>query len=258
MYNRIVHGTPITPNALLDQLAGESFCVSFARPDQLARVLELQDPEGILLLDNGAFTHWRQGKGQIDREAYFAWANEIQAECEVAVAVIPDVIGGDEPTNWMEAALAVRELSDYPERLCFVWHMNDSLDTLQKACMLFNFVAIGSCAECDVQKHRQVYTARLREASAHIDYVERFHHRRPWVHLMRGLSVLAEAVRFESADSANIARNHCRTRGTPDHVRTMAARISDPIHLAAAVSAKTAPFPTSNFDEEQDAVQRAA
>src|SRR6266702_2556235 len=92
----VIHGTPITPAKLLDQMAGESFCVSFADPRQLEKIMELQNPRGMLLLDNGAFSHWKQGKGQIDRVKLFDWANDIQRESPVAVAVIPDVIEGSE------------------------------------------------------------------------------------------------------------------------------------------------------------------
>jgi len=244
----VIHGTPITPKALLPQLAGHSFCVSYAAPTQIEQVLELQGPEGMLLLDNGAFSHWKQGKGQIDRVAFFDWANDIQARCDVAVAVIPDVIQGSEAQNWAEAATAVHHLSDYPERLAFCWHMNDSLETLKKAAMLFNVLAIGSCAEYDVQSNRAGYFERLREASAVLDYVEQFYGRRPWVHLMRGVAVLKDAVRFESADSTNVARNHCRTKGTAGHVATMAARIAAPIAAASSLAAKGPTFETSNFE----------
>jgi hypothetical protein len=243
--NRIIHGTPITPAALLDQLAGESFCVSFAEPRQLERCIELQDPEGMLLLDNGAFSHWRAGKGQIDRVAFFEWANEAQHYCPVAVAVIPDVIEGSEEQNWMEAAIAVRELSDFPERLMFVWHMDDSIEQLKRAALLFNFIAIGSCAEFDVQKNRKAYLARLREASAVLDYIEIFDGRRPWVHLMRGVAVLPEAIRFESADSTNIARNHCRTKGTERHVAAMAARLKAKVKAVPRAFGRT--YETDNF-----------
>jgi hypothetical protein len=248
MQARILHGTPITPAALLEQLAGESFCVSFADPRQLDRCIELQDPHGMLMLDNGAFTHWRQGKGAIDRVAFFDWSNAAQARCDVAVAVVPDVIGGSEEENWLEAAYAVRELSDYPERLMFVWHMNDSLDQLKRACMLFNFVAIGSCAEYDVQRNRKAYMQRLEEANATINYVEAFHERRPWIHLMRGVAMLDKAIRFESADSSNVARNHCRTKGQAQHVRKMADRIAAPIQATAAAAPTGTTYATSNFD----------
>ena len=247
---RLLHGLPITPKHLLEQLAGQSFCVSFAAPAQLDRAIELVDPEGMLMLDNGAFSHWRAGRGQIDREAFFAWANAAQARCPVAVAVIPDIIGGSEEQNWLEAAHAVRgELSQFTERLMFVWHMNDSIEQLVKACRLFNFVAIGSCAEYDIQKNRDAYLARLKHASAAIDSVEQLHGRRPWIHLMRANGVIAEALRFDSSDSSNIARNHCRTRGNDGHVRDMVARIAAPIREAAAGAEIGPAYPTSNFGE---------
>ncbi len=247
---RLIHGTPITPAALLEQLAGESFCVSHADPRQLERCIELQDPDGMLLLDNGAFSHWRAGKGQIDRVKFFDWANDAQRACPVAVAVIPDVIEGSEEQNWMEAAIAVRDLSEFPERLMFCWHMNESLDQLKRAALLFNFVAIGSCAEYDVQKNRKAYLARLREVSAVLDYVEFFCGRRPWVHLMRGLAVLPQAIRFDSADSTNIARNHCRTKGQPGHVAAMAKKIKATVAAVPRVIGKT--YPTDNFGPELD------
>lgn len=246
----VIHGTPITPAALLDQMAGESFCVSFADPRQIEKIIKLQNPNGMLLLDNGAFSHWKQGKGQIDRQKFFDWANDIQRQSDVAVAVVPDIIEGDEEQNWMEAAYAVRELSDFPERLAFVWHMDDSMEQLKRAATLFNVVAIGSCAEYDIQKNRPAYMQRLKEASRMLDWVEVSRGRRPWVHLMRGVAVLPEAIRFESADSTNVARNHNRTRGQPEHVATMVARVNQPTALAAA-QAKVGPTSkTSNFDDE--------
>lgn len=252
---RLLHGLPITPKHLLEQLRGESFCVSFAAPAQLEKAIELQDPAGMMMLDNGAFSHWRAGKGKIDREAFFAWANEAQSQCDVAVAVIPDIIGGNEEENWLEAAHAVRGgsfglgLSDYPERLMFVWHMNDSIDQLTRACRLFNFVAIGSCAEYDIQKNRKAFLARLRHASAAIDYVEQVHGRRPWIHLMRANGVIASAIRFDSSDSTNVARNHCRTKGTPNHIRQMADKIAAPVRAAASAAKFSRTYPTSNFSD---------
>lgn len=244
---KVIHGTPITPNALLEQLRGESFCVSFAAPAQIERVIPLQDKNGMLMLDNGAFSIWKSGKGKVDQQAFFAWANQIQARCEVAVAVIPDVIEGSEEQNWIEAGAAVHKWSAYPERLMFVWHMNDSIETLFKACRLFNFVAIGSCAEYDVQRSKGAYLKRLQEASMAIDAVEALYGRRPWVHLMRGLAVLPAAVRFNSADSTNVARNHCRTNGQPGHVAKMANRIRSSVARAAAAAQVSVGFQTSNF-----------
>ncbi len=245
----VIHGTPITPAKLLDQMDGESFCVSFADPRNIAKIIELQNPKGMLLLDNGAFSHWKQGKGQIDRNKFFEWANDIQHECPVAVAVIPDVIEGNEEQNWQEAAYAVHELSDFPERLAFCWHMNDSIEQLRRAATLFNVVAIGSCAEYDVQKNRPAYLERLREASMMLDYVEMTRGRRPWVHLMRGVAVLPEVIRFESADSTNVARNHTYSKGQPDHVKTMVARVNKKVRDAADEAPLGVAYPTTNFSK---------
>ena len=208
---RIVVGTPVTPKRLLPSLAGSSFCVSHADPRDLDRVIELVGEEEILVLDNGAFSHWRQGAGAIDRTKFWTWANAAQARSSQAVAVIPDVIEGSERENLEEVSWALREeLADFPERTMAIWHLDESLDQLAVLCRLMNFVGFGSCAEFDVQRKRSAYMARIREASAVVDQVERDHDRRPWIHLMRGLGVFAELTRFESADSTNIAVNHSR------------------------------------------------
>ena len=208
---RIVVGTPVTPKRLLPSLAGSSFCVSHADPRDLDRVIELVGDEEILVLDNGAFSHWRQGAGAIDRTKFWAWANAAQARSSQAVAVIPDVIEGSERENLEEVSWALREeLADFPERTMAIWHLDESLDQLAVLCRLMNFVGFGSCAEFDVQRKRAAYMERIREASEVVDQVERDHDRRPWIHLMRGLGVFAELTRFESADSTNIAVNHSR------------------------------------------------
>ena len=107
---RVVHGLPITPKGLMNELRGESFCVSYATcgPAVVDRAVELVNKNGILVVDNGAFSVWKSGKGAIDRDGFFRWSNEILGRCEVAVAVIPDVIEGSEADNWLEAAWAVR------------------------------------------------------------------------------------------------------------------------------------------------------
>lgn len=212
---RIVIGTPVTPKALLPTLEGSSFCVSFADPRQLDDAIELVGDDQILVLDNGAFSHWRKGQGSIDREAFWAWANEAQSRCELAVAVIPDVIEGTEHENLMEMSWALRGqpgLAQFPDRTMAIWHMNESLEQLATLCRLMNFVGMGSCAEYDVQKNRAGYLERMREAGEVIDRIEAEFDRRPWIHLMRGLGVFGELVRYESADSTNVAVNHHRYR----------------------------------------------
>lgn len=226
---RTIHGTPITPAALLEQLRGSSFCVSYAAPGQLDRCIDLVGPTGVVMLDNGAFSAWRSTGHNMtasERQGFYDWANDAMRRCDQAVAVIPDVIEGSTPeANWELAREAVHYGFEFPERAMFVWHMDEPIEQLQKACRLFNFVAIGSCAQYDIQKNFAGYMDRLREAMASIEYVDQFYGRRPWVHAMRGLGQYHRFRRLDSADSTNIARNHCRTKGRPNHVRAMAARI---------------------------------
>jgi hypothetical protein len=56
-----IHGTPITPRHLLQQMHGASFCVSYYGPQQLEDVIPLLGADSVLLLDNGAFSAWRKG-----------------------------------------------------------------------------------------------------------------------------------------------------------------------------------------------------
>jgi len=229
---RLIHGTPITPKRHLQQLRGESFCVSYAYPEQLDDVGPLVPETGILLLDNGAFTTWKQGR-EFDVNGFWDWANDAQDRYPNAVAVIPDVIEGSEADNLMQASLAIRGgLAEHQERAMFVWHTNDSMEQLKKACLIFNFVAIGSCAEHDIQKNWPAFIERLNEANRVIEAVDLIAGRRPWIHVMRGLGKYHKFPRFDSADSSNVARNHCRTKGQPNHVRAMADRIKQQIDSA--------------------------
>lgn len=261
---RVVLGTPITPNRLLHTLEGSSFCVSFAAPEQLNDCIELVGEEEILILDNGAFSIWRAKKeGRklpkrlqfASQDAYRAdfweWANFAQSRCPQAVAVIPDVIEGDEHANLLECSYAVRnEFAEFPERVMPIWHLNDSLEQLEKFARLFNFVGFGSCAQYDVQRNKRGYFERIREASAVLDRVEREHNRRPWVHLMRGLGVFAQLTRFESADSCNVAINHCRHKAHGDNrAKFLADRVKGEV-LVGARTAKVERVTSSvtNFD----------
>ena len=250
---RAVIGTPVTPKRLLPSLAGSSFCVSFADDRDLDDVIELVGEDEILILDNGAFTHWRQGRGSIDREAFWTWANAAQEYSSQAVAVIPDVIEGSERENLEELSWALRGDSAYawfPERTMAIWHLNESLEQLETLCRLVNFVGFGSCAEFDVQRKRADYMARIREASAVVDRVEREHDRRPWIHLMRGLGVFADLTRFDSADSTNVAVNHHRYKAAHGErrARFLADRIRGQIDAAAAaVDVERVSSSISNF-----------
>jgi hypothetical protein len=248
---RIVHGTPITPVRLLEPLRGSSFCVSFAAPEQLEQCIDLVGADGILVLDNGAFSHWRAGRGAIDRAAFWDWANDAMARCPQAVAVIPDVIEGDEAANLAELSLALRHgMADFPERTMSIWHLNDSAGFLETQLKLMNFVGLGSCVEYDVQRHRAAYLERVTDVYWARRAVKHATGRAPWIHLMRGLGAYAALAWAESADSTNVARNHCRRRAEGDgRALAMAQRIAQPI-LAAGAALPVDRELAENFDAQ--------
>src|SRR5262245_51881671 len=100
-----VYGLPLNPKHLLAQIEKPSFCVSYGTRDrlgtQLEDAIELVDEDGILLVDNGAFTHFKSG-GEMDLphiEGFEVWARDILNMCPQAVAVSLEVIGGSPEAN---------------------------------------------------------------------------------------------------------------------------------------------------------------
>ncbi len=132
------HGTPITPIAALYQLSGRHFCVSHTHPADVARCHQIGQS---VMLDNGAFSAWKAGKAT-DWPGYYAWADR-WLDCPTTWAVIPDVIDGNEADN--DALLA-----EWPLPKWFgapVWHMDESLDRLERLANTYPRICIGSSGE---------------------------------------------------------------------------------------------------------------
>src|SRR5262245_6269588 len=97
-----IFGLPLNPLAALEELAGASFCVSFANKRNVEDAIRLVGADGMRMVDNGAFSIYRAGGKTYDAamlEEFEAWAADILARCPHAVAVVPDVIGGTEEEN---------------------------------------------------------------------------------------------------------------------------------------------------------------
>jgi len=228
MKKRTIHGLPITPRAKIEGLGGGSFCVSYATCSKrtVDDAIRLVGADGIVMLDNGAYTHWKKGKGKIDIDKFEAWANAIMARCDNAIAVIPDVIGGTELDNddlinecWLDW-----------DRCMVVWHMHEGLERLLRLCENFNYVAIGSSGDYAVPG-TAAWHGRMREIFAAIDAWERGcegAYCRPRLHLMRAMNE-ADKYPFDSADACTVAMNHWRRdkRGGP--VAKIAGRIDGKI-----------------------------
>jgi len=190
------HGTPITPRTVIEHLKGRSFCVSFERPDDV--VWCHRYGEGVML-DNGAFTAWRNGKTP-DWQAFYAWAEEWLAY-RTSWAVIPDVIMGDAEQND-----ALIQQWPHRQRGAPVWHMHEPVERLMRLCDEWERVCIGSSAEYRVVGS-PLWHNRMAEAMNMICKTGRVP---SWLHMLRGMAAAQWGYPFASVDSTDIARNHNR------------------------------------------------
>lgn len=208
------HGTPVTPRARLLELAGCSFCVSYAAPRDVAVCHEIGQA---VMLDNGAFTTWQQGL-EPDWPGFYSWA-EPWLDYRTTWAVIPDVIVGDERAN----DLLVAEWP-FGDRGAPVWHMHEPLSRLLRLAEHWPRVCIGSSGDyavvADARWHRRMIAAMnalCDDGPAPV-----------WLHMLRGTQLAGSAYPFASVDSTSIAQNHAGapSRGLPPKdVRRMARDI---------------------------------
>ena len=241
-----VYGLPLNPTPLLEQLKGASFCVSYATRGKLGKQLEqaidLVGEDGVLLVDNGAFSAWRSGVNTMTDEDYlegFAdWAADILDRCPQAVAVIPDKIDGTEQENAQLVAETMTMFDD-PDRCMPVWHMHESISYFLHLAEGFGFVGIGSSGEF-AQVGTPAWHARMTEVFAALDAWElagEGAYVRPRIHLMRAQS-MAHLYPVDSSDSVNVSMNHGRYRGEGEgHVARFAKRVNDKIQASAGPEA---------------------
>jgi hypothetical protein len=205
------HGTPITPRDKLLELAGRHFCVPFSDPRDMDVCHRIGQS---VMLDNGAFTFWRQARGT-DWPAYYEWVRP-WLEFWTTWAVIPDVIDGDEDAN--DALVAAWPFGD---RGAPVWHLHESLERLERL-VAWPLLCFGSSAA-----YSEVGSGpwRRRMAEAMEVVCDSASVPRTRLHMLRGMKLCGGPYPFYSVDSTAVARNHSgnNTRGTlPKDVRRMA------------------------------------
>ncbi len=216
------HGTPISPITALYELAGRCFCVSFAAPQDVSRCHQIGQS---VMLDNGAFSQWKQGR-PTNWPAFYAWAEEWLCFPETW-AIIPDYI---------DAGAEVQDalLLQWPFGLkgAPVWHMDEPIDRMIHLCDDWPRVCIGS-TKLYAEVLSDPWRRRMDET---FDAIAARHHFLPKIHMLRGMACCGQRWPFASVDSTDVARNHNRPQNTP---RKMADRW-DAIQCPAAwrVSAK--------------------
>jgi len=109
--------------------------VSFAEPQQIAIAAEVAQS---FVLDNGAFSVWKQGSA-VDWKEYYAWVDEWRTHPGFDWAIIPDVIEGDENAN-------DELIAHWPFRTAGtpVWHLHEPVRRLQSLADSWPRVALGS------------------------------------------------------------------------------------------------------------------
>jgi hypothetical protein len=188
------HGTPITPNREIETMGGSHFCVSYARPDQLARCLRLGQS---VMLDNGAFSTKTRGL-EFDVNGFYAWAEPLLRHPHWGV--VPDVIDGSvEEQRFMIATWPFKKEFGIP-----VWHLGLPIDYLLELCDKWGRVCLGSSGEY-WQIGTPKWADRMDQA---FNQMQITFGSIPWTHGMRMLGQSLERWPLASADSTNVARNH--------------------------------------------------
>ena len=89
-------------------------------------------------LDNGAFSIWKQGKGDINLDEYYKWVDSIRHHPGYQWFIIPDKIEGSETENDL-----LLKTSPFPEGVP-VWHTNESFKRLECLVNEYPYICIGS------------------------------------------------------------------------------------------------------------------
>lgn len=192
------HGTPITPNAVMLTLSGKHFCVSHANPQQVELCHNIGQS---VMLDNGAFTAWTQGR-ETNWPKYYDWCDR-WLDCPTTWAVIPDAIDA--------GAEAQEELIlqwPHGQRGAPVWHMDEPIDRLLRLIDEWPRVCIGSAGQY-AKLLTQSWERRMDDAW---DAISRHNARTPNIHMLRGMQMSCLRWPFASVDSTDVARNHHVTK----------------------------------------------
>lgn len=188
------HGTPITPRAQLERMAGRLFCVPYFRPQDLRTCLRIGQG---LMLDNSAFTCKTQGL-PFDMAGFYAWVEPHLVHPHWAV--MPDEIDGTvEQQRAMLATWPFRRELGIP-----VWHLGLPIDYLLELCDEYGRVCLGSAGQF-WQIGTPTWCGRMDEAFNAL--VHTFGAQLPWVHGLRMLEHGAGPWPLASADSTNVGRN---------------------------------------------------
>jgi hypothetical protein len=195
-------GADISPRSVLYTLAGKHFCVSFEYSGNTEVCHRIGSS---VMLDNGAYTFWRNHGCREDWTPYYDW---VRPWLEVATtwAVIPDVIDGDEAMNNQLIGAWYHAPGNY-RRAAPVWHLDESFPRLERLSRNFERICIGS-AGAFAEIGSDAWNNRMNET---FNFLCKGSGYPPcWVHMLRGMQLSTSIYPFHSVDSSSIARNYRR------------------------------------------------
>jgi len=192
------HGLPMTPTSdMVRAMRGRHAMVSFEHPGQIEEATEVCQS---VVLDNGAYSAWRQGKKH-DFTGYLEWCTHWLRHPAVEWCVIPDVIDGDEEAN--ERLLCSWTLP--PAFSVPVFHLHEMLSRLRQLIRRYPRIALGSSGRY-VDPGSPAWWQRMAEIMRIVCDEDGM----PLVKL-HGLRMLDPVIfahlPLSSADSCNVARN---------------------------------------------------
>jgi hypothetical protein len=197
------HGMPLSgrDKTAVKCMQGKHACISYADTQPLALCAELCQS---FILDNGAFTTWKQGK-EYDIEGFAELVTDWHRHPSFDWYIIPDSIeGADKENNVMRAKWRNLVSGDIFSRGVPVWHLHESIETLNYLSRAYSRVAFGSSGEY-AQVGDSAWWQRMAEAMDAIcdDGLPRCK-----IHGLRMLDpTIFSHFPFSSADSTNVARN---------------------------------------------------
>lgn len=217
----VYHGTPMGgPRIDVERfLKGRHALIPYPRPEDLGVALSVCQT---IVVDNGAFSAWKQGRPVEDWTPYYEWLETFYRHPAFQWAIIPDVIDGGEEDN---DAL----MDEWPGHIegVPVWHLHESLERLDRLTS-WPRIALGSSGEYH-QPGAENWKQRMREAMEVICDDNGMPRTR-----LHGLRMadpeIATKYPFASVDSTNVAQNKGGNRTYPfpsdiQRAETIAARM---------------------------------
>lgn len=201
------HGGPITPKSVARVVWNcRHAMISYAYPEQLKDAAEVCQS---FALDNGAFTAWKRGT-PVNWERYIEWLRVWDMHPAFDWALIPDIIDGSERQN-------DQLITDFMGAYAFqggsrsslvpVWHLHESIERLARLIDGWPRVALGSSGQYSDPGSRSWWNRMAEAMEVACDADGRPKRK---LHLLRGLDpTLLSYLPMSSADSTNVAMNHC-------------------------------------------------